>query len=95
MVLQRSSLKGMELPAVYILKSTNLVMHSKLQSLVSDAMKTYNDAKSKTLETKDKPNQEEEEQIICINYLYIMYALFLKEKMSLKTIFFSNFTQIN
>ena len=55
MVLQRSSLKGMELPAVYIHKSTNLAMHSKLQSLVSDAMKTCNDAKSKTLETKDKP----------------------------------------
>ena len=55
-------------------------------------MKTYNDAKSKTLETKDKPNQEEEQQItIYINYLYIMYALFLKEKMSLKTISFFQF----
>ena len=54
-------------------------------------MKTYNDAKSKTLETKDKPNQAEEEQIIYINYLYIMYALFLKEKMSLKTISFFQF----
>ena len=29
-------------------------MHSKLPGLVSDAMKTYNDTKSNTLETKDK-----------------------------------------
>ena len=49
---------GMELPALYVFKSTNLVMHSKLPDLVSDAMKTYNDAKSNTLETKDKPKKK-------------------------------------
>ena len=30
-------------------KSANLVMHPKLSGLVSDTMKTYNNAKSKTL----------------------------------------------
>ena len=49
---------GMELPALYVFKSTNLVMHSILPDLVSDAMKTYNDAKSNTLETKDKPKKK-------------------------------------
>ena len=48
----------MELPALYVFKSTNLVMHSKLSDLVSDAMKTYNDANSKTLETKDEPKKK-------------------------------------
>ena len=31
---------GMELPVLYVFKSTNLVMHSKLPGFVSDAMKT-------------------------------------------------------
>ena len=48
----------MELPALYVFKSTNLVMHSKLSDLVSDATKTYNDANSKTLETKDEPKKK-------------------------------------
>ena len=30
-------------------KSANLIMHPKLPGLVSDTMKTYNNAKSKTL----------------------------------------------
>ena len=41
-----------------VFKSTNLAVHSKLPGLVSDAMKKYNDAKSKTLETKDKPKKK-------------------------------------
>ena len=46
---------GIELPALYVFKSANhLVMYSKLPDLFSDAMKTYNNAKSKTLETKNK-----------------------------------------
>ena len=49
--------RRMELPAQYVFKFTNLVIHSKLQSLVSNAMKTYSDAKSKTLKTKDKPKK--------------------------------------
>ena len=44
---------GMEVPALYVLKFTKLVMHSKLPGLASDAMKTYSDALEK-LETKDK-----------------------------------------
>ena len=48
----------MELPALYISNSTNLVMHSKLSGLVSDAIKTYSDAKSKALETKDEPKKK-------------------------------------
>ena len=48
----------MQLPVLYVLKSTNLVMHSKLPGLVRNAMKTYNYAKSKTLETKDKPKKK-------------------------------------
>ena len=39
-------------------KSTNLIMHSKLPGLFSDAVKSYNDAKSKTLETKVKPRKK-------------------------------------
>ena len=49
----------MELPALYVFKSGNLVMHS---GLVSDAMKAYNDAKSKILETKDKEEEEERDK---------------------------------
>ena len=51
-------LQGMELPTLYVFKSANLVMHLKLPDLVSDAMKTYNNAKSKTLETKDNPKKK-------------------------------------
>ena len=50
--------EGMELPVLYVFKSANLVMHLKLPGLVSDTMKTYNDAKSKTLETKDIPKKK-------------------------------------
>ena len=44
----------MELPTVYVFRSTNLVMHSQLRGHVSDTMKTYNDAKSKTLFLKEE-----------------------------------------
>ena len=40
---------------LYVFKSASLLMFSKLPGFVSDAMKTYNNAKSKILETKDKP----------------------------------------
>ena len=50
--------REMELPAFWFFKSTNLVMHSKLPGLVSDAMKTCSGAKSKTLETKNKPKKK-------------------------------------
>ena len=49
-----SSSRGMKL-TLYVFKSASLLMFSKLPGLVSDAMKTYNNAKSKILETKDKP----------------------------------------
>lgn len=62
-------------------KSANLVMHPKLPGLVSDTMKTYNNAKSKTLEKNDIPK--------------IFKAVFIKEKRSLKDKKFSNFIQIN
>ena len=41
----------MELLALFVFKSANLIMHLKLTGLVSDAMKAYNDAKSKTLQS--------------------------------------------
>ena len=47
-----------ELPTLYVFKSTNLVMHSKLPSLVSVTVKTYNDAKSKTFGKNDKPKKK-------------------------------------
>ena len=53
---------GMELPALHVFKSTNLIMHW----LVSDAMKTYNDAKSITLETKNKSKEKKNKQQICL-----------------------------
>ena len=37
-------------------------MHLKLPGLVSDAMKTYNNAKSKTLETKDNPKKKKKKK---------------------------------
>lgn len=48
---------GTELPTFYVFKSTNVVMHSRLPGLVSDPMKIYNDAKSKILKAKDKPQK--------------------------------------
>ena len=36
---------------LFVFKSANLVMHLKLTGLVSDAMKAYSDAKSKTLQS--------------------------------------------
>ena len=48
-----------ELPALCVFKSANLVMHSKSLVLVCDTMKTYNNAKSKTLEKKDIPKKKE------------------------------------
>ena len=48
----------MELRSVCVFESTNLVTHSKLPGLVSGAMKTYNDAKSKSLKTKDNPKMK-------------------------------------
>ena len=53
---------GMELPILYVFKSTNLVMYSKIPGFVSDVMKTYNGAKSKTLETKDKPKKKKKKK---------------------------------
>ena len=50
-VLQRPFSRGMELLAVFVFKSANLVMHLKLTGLVSDTMKAYNDAKSETLQS--------------------------------------------
>ena len=70
-----------ELPALCVFKSTNLVMHSKSLVLVSYTMRTYNNAKSKTLEKNDIPK--------------IFKAVFIKEKRSLKDKKFSNFIQIN
>ena len=40
---------GMELPALYVFKTTNLEMHLQLPSLSRKAMKTYNDAKTKAM----------------------------------------------
>ena len=41
---------GMELPALYVFKTTNLEMHLQLPSLARKAMKTYNDAKIKAMD---------------------------------------------
>ena len=46
---------GMELPALYVFKTTNLEMHLQLPSLARKAMKTYNDAKTKAM---DKPKKK-------------------------------------
>ena len=55
---------GMELPALYVFKTTNLEMHLQLPSLVRKAMKTYNDAKTKAM---DKPKKEAKQK----NDMYI------------------------
>ena len=47
-----------ELPALCVFKSTNLVMHSKSLVLVSDTMRKYDNAKSKTLEKNDIPKKK-------------------------------------
>lgn len=80
----------MELPTVYVFRSTNLVMHSQLRGHVSDTMKTYNDAKSKTFGKNDKPKKKKNNN----KNMYI-WALFLKAKKSLKDNFFSQFYAIN
>ena len=64
-------------------------MHSKLPGLVSDTMKSYNDAKSKILETKDKPRKKNNKQ----QYVYLNIIFFKKK--SLKNKNFFNFMQIN
>ena len=46
---------GMELPALYVFKTTNLEMHLQLPSLARKTMKTYNDAKAKAM---DKPKKK-------------------------------------
>ena len=47
---------GMELPDLYVFKTTNLEMHLQLPSLARKAMKTYNDAKTKAM---DKPKKRQ------------------------------------
>ena len=61
---------GMELPALYVFKSTNLEMHLQLSSLARKAMKTYNDAKTKTM---DNPKKRQNKKMICIfeHYSYM------------------------
>ena len=55
---------GMELPALYVFKTTNLEMHLQLPSLARKAMKTYNDAKTKAM---DKPKKKgKTKKMICI-----------------------------
>ena len=46
----------MELPALYVFKTTNLEMHLQLPSLARKAMKTYNDAKTKAMDKPKKRN---------------------------------------
>ena len=55
---------GMELPAIYVFKTTNLEMHLQLPSLAKKAMKTYNDAKTKAM---DKPKKKAKQK----NDMYI------------------------
>ena len=45
---------GMELPALYVFKTTNLEMHLQLPSLARKAMKTYNDPKTKAMISQKK-----------------------------------------
>ena len=55
---------GMELPALYVFKTTNLEMHLQLSSLARKAMKTYNDTKTKAM---DKPKKKAKQK----NDMYI------------------------
>ena len=50
---------GMELPALYVFKTTNLEMHLQLPSLARKAMETYNNAKTKAM---DKPKKKKAKQ---------------------------------
>ena len=54
---------GMELPALYNFKTTNLEMHLQLPSHARKAMKTYSDAKTKPM---DKPKKRQNKKMICI-----------------------------
>ena len=53
---------GMELPALYVFKTTKLEMHLQLPSLARKAMKTYNDAKTKAMV---KPKKRQNKKMIC------------------------------
>ena len=55
---------GMELPALYVFKTTNLEIHLQLPSLARKTMKTYNDAKPKAM---DKPKKKAKQK----NDMYI------------------------
>ena len=61
----------MELPALFVFKTTNLEMHLQLPGLARKAMKTYNDAKAKTMDKPKKKRQNK--QMICIfeHYSYM------------------------
>ena len=48
----------------------------KLPGLVSGTMKTYNDAKSKTVETKDKPKKKKNKKR---QYVYLGFIFFKKK----------------
>ena len=54
----------MELPALYVFKTTNPEMHLQLPSLARKAMKTYNDGKTKAM---DKPKKKAKQK----NDMYI------------------------
>ena len=45
---------GMEFPALYIFKSTNSEVHSKLPDLIAKALKEYNDSKKDVKNMKNK-----------------------------------------
>ena len=55
---------GMELPALYVFKTTNLEMHLQLPSLARKVMKTYIDAKTKAMDKPKKKRQNK--KMICI-----------------------------
>ena len=55
---------GMELPALYVFKTTNLEMHLQLPSLARKAMKTYNESKTKAIDKPKKKRQNK--KLICI-----------------------------
>ena len=55
---------GMELPALYVFKTTNLEMHLQLPSLARKVMKTCNNAKTKAMDKPKKKRQNK--KVICI-----------------------------
>ena len=59
----------MELPALYVSKTTNLEMHLQLPSHARTAMKTYNDAKTKAID-KSKKRQNKKMIRIFEHYSY-------------------------